>query len=134
MYLAMGMLAQLMTGAVFFQEYKDFHSGADALYFALSVMLTLTSVVAMARAHASYGDESGGSDSEGKDPSKEHVATENRGSRLPEIPSLSSRLLAEEVNETEGLEPGLCSPKGSQLLRLSTTGFGGAIEMLDAAR
>eukprot|EP00929_Paragymnodinium_shiwhaense_P065649 TRINITY_DN32890_c0_g1_i2.p1 TRINITY_DN32890_c0_g1~~TRINITY_DN32890_c0_g1_i2.p1 ORF type:complete len:619 (+),score=135.49 TRINITY_DN32890_c0_g1_i2:111-1967(+) len=49
-YLALGMLAQLSTGIVFFEEFKDFSSRRHALSFAASVGLTLTFVVLMAKA------------------------------------------------------------------------------------
>lgn len=50
LYLSLGMLSQLCTGAVFFQEYRDFRSDNDVLLFAASVGMSLLSVVAMARA------------------------------------------------------------------------------------
>mmetsp|Transcript_3297 Transcript_3297/g.7798 ORF Transcript_3297/g.7798 Transcript_3297/m.7798 type:complete len:532 (-) Transcript_3297:124-1719(-) len=52
MYLAMGMLAQLLTGGVFFGEFRDFRSDREMASFAGSVSLTLSSVVFMARAQA----------------------------------------------------------------------------------
>jgi len=50
MYLSLGMLAQMSTGGVFFQEFDDFRSAADATTFAGSVVATLVSVAAMVRA------------------------------------------------------------------------------------
>lgn len=51
-YLSLGMIAQLSTGVVFFEEYLDFASPQHAVEFGCSVLMTLISVVLMAKAQA----------------------------------------------------------------------------------
>mmetsp|Transcript_133779 Transcript_133779/g.266930 ORF Transcript_133779/g.266930 Transcript_133779/m.266930 type:complete len:407 (+) Transcript_133779:47-1267(+) len=48
-YLTLGMLAQMATGAVFFQEFRDFSSRAHTAAFCCSVLLTLMLVRFMAQ-------------------------------------------------------------------------------------
>jgi hypothetical protein len=52
-YLTLGMLAQLTTGAVFFQELQEFQSVSKEIGFAVSVALSLVSVIVMAKAQSS---------------------------------------------------------------------------------
>jgi len=108
MYLSMGMLAQLTTGAVFFQEFKDFKSTRDMVKFAASVAFTLCSVVAMAKARA---------DSTPVQPCEESTA------KTPllqiEIPEPSALMNMEIMTPCRGV---------------SVAGFGGAIESIDAWR
>lgn len=49
-YLALGMVSQLLTGAVFFREFQDFGSAAQAVGFSFSVLLTVTCVIRMSQA------------------------------------------------------------------------------------
>merc|ERR1719305_2171034 len=50
-YLALGMVSQLLTGMIFFEEYKDFVSASHAIEFAISVSITLLFVMIMAKAN-----------------------------------------------------------------------------------
>jgi len=52
-YLALGMVAQLLTGVVFFQEFRDFSSVWHFAAFCTSVVLILIFVVQMTKAQAS---------------------------------------------------------------------------------
>lgn len=49
-YFALGMIAQLLTGAVFFQELRDFDSTGRVVGFTIGVCLSLVFVVVMAKA------------------------------------------------------------------------------------
>lgn len=109
MYLTLGMMAQLTTGAVFFQEFKNFNSRSHAIGFAAGVALTVTFVVAMAKAQDDKQDAG----------------------------ELTSSLLEaeEESPELDAPRPSRSfpiAPEGSQAV--SVAGFGGAIEVLEQAK
>jgi len=48
-YLTLGMLAQMATGAVFFQEFRNFSSRAHAAAFGFSLLLEIVLVCFMAK-------------------------------------------------------------------------------------
>merc|ERR1719353_930365 len=55
-YLALGMTCQLLTGMVFFQEYRNFSSINHAVCFSCSVAVTLLFVVILTKAQAMRAD------------------------------------------------------------------------------
>lgn len=93
-YFALGMVSQLCTGAVFFQEFQDFQSRRDAFCFVFGVVLSLTFVVVMARVQHSEVEP----DNESLDTREVAVQKfrEFASASLP-LQSLSEELLEQEV-------------------------------------
>mmetsp|Transcript_117245 Transcript_117245/g.284341 ORF Transcript_117245/g.284341 Transcript_117245/m.284341 type:complete len:428 (+) Transcript_117245:54-1337(+) len=110
-YLTLAMMAQLTTGAVFFREFKNFHSEAHELGFGLGVLLTVVFVVAMAKAQDDHYQSP-----------KDHT------------PDLRAPLVSEpEVQEPSPAKSVTCghTPAAEKQV-VSVAGFGGAIECLEA--
>jgi len=132
MYLAMGMLAQLITGGVFFREFRDFRSVADAALFAASVALMLSSVVFMARAQATSVEDVPKVRAEIAPLNISTAAVASGDQAITGRPDLSEALLAEEAEEENLAESSFS--RASFMMGVSMSGFGGAIESLDAWR
>lgn len=149
-YLALGMSSQLLTGMVFFQEYRNFAS-EDGAYsvlhiakFACSVCMALFFVVVMAKAQAEGVDvDSVTSCSPLEDPLLIHVEAEDEHSckdwspppavvvtgvdadQMPTTPSPAK--LPATPRKTAGRQA-----RGLTIdITVSVAGFGGAIECLD---
>lgn len=123
-YLSLGMLAQLLTGAIFFNEFCDFQSASHALGFGFSVLLTLTFVILMAKSKANED--------------MEQDIIEN-------TPELQTSFLDKPQDENSWSlshhsvprsphngPPRLMTPRGTRVV--SYAGFGGAIECLESTR
>jgi len=171
MYLSLGMVAQLTTGAVFFQEFRGFDSGLAIAEFLCSVALTLASVVAMSRARAEAeqqgesdimvavasmhnGEATDGGESGAPLPHSPAAASPAAvpgrpatAAQAPRVrPQLKDALLvaSEELSmHSVGIagHPKVNSwstPRGDKdggrFVTASCSGFGGAIECLDAYR
>eukprot|EP00929_Paragymnodinium_shiwhaense_P100109 TRINITY_DN62170_c0_g2_i1.p1 TRINITY_DN62170_c0_g2~~TRINITY_DN62170_c0_g2_i1.p1 ORF type:complete len:447 (+),score=89.60 TRINITY_DN62170_c0_g2_i1:56-1342(+) len=85
-YFALGMIAQLLTGAVFFQELRDFRSASAATAFGAGVVLALLFVVLMAKAGASQAEEAAKISSP-KDTSQEQGAYARLEQGFPSAPA-----------------------------------------------
>lgn len=140
-YLALGMLSQLATGAVFFRELRGFASAAHAAGFALGVLLTLAFVVAAAVARAQDGAEA----------STHHSEEEEVYVRLPDARTVAALPGAAPAAPEATYAAAAAKEEWPQHLKtdgskngwavqfdtgqtVSIAGFGGAIECLDATR
>lgn len=127
-YLTLSMLAQLSTGAVFFQECRDFTSPMHAATFCLSVALTLACVVAMAHARAIEADVDAGSDA--------------NDFKMSSAPELQQGLCAQvTIVDAEPQDNLLSTPRSDRFRSRSGSalspivpGFGGAIDVIDGER
>lgn len=132
-YLTLGMLAQLATGAIFFQEFRNFHSRSHALGFSFSVLLTIIFVISMAKIQGTDRDDCG---------TKQAAAPALRAKLLPEplTPELLDYIQTSASPEQHRpsssasplLPPRSLTPRFEQ--RVSIAGFGGAIECLEVNR
>eukprot|EP00746_Dinoflagellata_sp_MGD_P133691 gnl/MRDRNA2_/MRDRNA2_67441_c0_seq1.p1 gnl/MRDRNA2_/MRDRNA2_67441_c0~~gnl/MRDRNA2_/MRDRNA2_67441_c0_seq1.p1 ORF type:complete len:433 (+),score=86.97 gnl/MRDRNA2_/MRDRNA2_67441_c0_seq1:180-1301(+) len=102
MYFALGMLAQLLTGAVFFQEFKDFQSQWQANFFVTGVVLALLCIIMMARVQQSQVDPESCSES------SDSVGNRGKAFSLPE--PLQEDLLAEPSDSPGRRQSPVASP------------------------
>lgn len=124
MYLAMGMLAQLVTGAVFFQELRYFASRTDALLFAFSVTFAMCSVVGMAIAQVEAIVDS-------LPPADDTAQVTSFMATNGSAMSAASDVRQPLLTQVSGSEDLLVTPMRITVAKVSKSGFGGAIESLD---
>jgi len=142
-YLALGMVSQLLTGMIFFEEYKDFVSASHAIEFAISVSITLLFVMIMAKANVVVDEfaleepemfekldilqedsEMTRQITDPATPSKQHSASKSKTPSLvlplPKTPKMGLTMLDEE--------------DAADAVQVTVAGFGGAIEVMEIIR
>lgn len=139
-YLSLGMLSQLSTGSVFFQELQTIQSFRQGVEFFLSVCLTLSFVVAMTLARSAEVEQTPEPKRMSLIAAEAEVTTERREGRNPKVqvnltPEVEQYQESIEANsEGAALKRFSTSPpRRATEHRLSVAGIGGAFEALDAA-